>query len=114
MEPWIQGAEAVIHHAGMATAWESIRYCKPALFIPTNADQMVFADQLQRNGLGVRLPRGRERDADAIAHALTAARKLDYPCERFRQRRVQAGGAAAGVDIILAALDASKSGEARA
>lgn len=114
MEPWIQGAEAVIHHAGMATAWESIRFCKPALFIPANADQMVFADQLERNGLGVRLPRGRERDADAIAHALTAARKLDYPCERFRRRRVQAGGAAAGVGIILAELAAAKSGEARA
>jgi UDP:flavonoid glycosyltransferase YjiC (YdhE family) len=114
MEPWIKGAEAVIHHAGMATAWESIRHCKPALFIPANADQMVFADQLERNGLGVRLPRGRERDADAIAHALTGARKLDYPCERFRQRRAQAGGAAAGVGIILAALDAAKSGEARA
>lgn len=106
IEPWLLGADAVIHHAGMATAWETIRYCKPALFVPVNADQMVFANLLERNGLGLRLPRGRELDARAIARALLALRHRDYPCDRFRQRLAQAGGAPAGIAIILDALDA--------
>jgi MGT family glycosyltransferase len=106
MEVLIVGADIVIHHAGMATTWETVRYCKPAVFIPTITDQMVFASQLEHHGFGVRLPRGRELDAAAIASSIQAALARDYPWEKFQMLLAKAGGAPVGVEIILKALEA--------
>ena len=105
LEPWILGADVVIHHAGTATTWESIRFRKPALFIPINADQKVHASLLEQQALGVRLASGREVEPEAIAHGLESVRKIAYSGERFHRRMAQAGGAAAGVDIIVRTLE---------
>lgn len=104
MEPLIAGADVVIHHAGMATTWEMVRYSKPALFIPTIADQKVLASQLDAQGLGIRLPPGRELDPHAIARALEALKDRDYPWGRIRDLLARAGGAPAGVGIVMEAL----------
>ncbi len=108
LEHLIEGAGVVIHHAGMATTWETVRHCKPALFIPTIADQKVLASQLERDGFGVRLPPGRACDPGAIALALESVRTRDYPWAKIQQLLAQAGGAPAGVKIILDALEASR------
>lgn len=105
LERLIVGADVVIHHAGMATTWEAVRHSKPALFIPTIADQKVLASQLERNGFGVRLAAGREYDADAIAHTLETVRARNYPWPKIQAWLAQAGGAAVGVQVILDALE---------
>ena len=104
MDPLIAGAGLVIHHAGMATTWETARHCKPALFIPTIADQKVLASKLDEQGFGVRLPRGRELDANAIASAIEAARHRDYPWAEIGKLLAKAGGKAAGLNFIREAL----------
>lgn len=101
VEALIGDAGVVIHHAGMATTWETACYYKPALFIPTIADQKVLASQLENHGFGIRLPRGREFDPRAIAQSIQSVRTLTYPQAKFREMRAKAGGTAAGLDIIL-------------
>jgi MGT family glycosyltransferase len=107
MEALIAGAEIVIHHAGMATTWETARFRKPALFIPTIADQKVLASQLEVLGVGLRLPRGREFDASAIAVELQKARALVCPWDKVEALLAEAGGAKRGVSLILNALGAN-------
>jgi len=104
LEALIVGADVVIHHAGMATTWETVRFSRPALFIPTIADQKVLASQLEEQGFGVRLPRGRELDARAIAGALETVKSRDYPWARIHDLLAKAGGAPAGVNVIMQAL----------
>jgi MGT family glycosyltransferase len=104
MEPLIRGAEIVIHHAGMATTWETARFRKPALLIPTISDQKVLASRLEMLGIGLRLPRGREMDARAIAMALKRVRALACPWDKVEARLAEAGGAKKGVSLILDAL----------
>lgn len=106
LETLIVAADIVIHHAGMATTWEVVRHCKPALFIPTIADQKVFASQLERHGLGKRLPSGNECDAHAIALALEAIQARDRSWVKIQELLQQAGGAPAGVKVILDLLEA--------
>ena len=106
METLIVGAEVVIHHAGMATTWETVRFRKPALFIPTIADQKVLATQLEDLGIGLRLPRGREADAGAIATALKQVQALACPWEKVEELLAKAGGARRGVRLILDVLEA--------
>jgi MGT family glycosyltransferase len=108
METLIQGAEVVVHHAGMATTWEAVRFRKPALFIPTISDQKVLASQLEALGIGVRLPSGRELDATAIASALKRVRALACPWERVETLLAEAGGAKRGVSLILDALESDR------
>jgi len=105
MEALILGAKIVIHHAGMATTWETARFRKPALFIPTIADQKVLASQLEALGIGRRLPRGREFDARAIAEELRRFQALACPWDRIEALLAQAGGAKTGVSLILKALE---------
>jgi MGT family glycosyltransferase len=100
MEPLIKAADIVIHHAGMATTWETVRYRKPQLFIPTIADQKVFATELVRNGLGIRIAPGRECDAQEIARGLQQAHSMQYPWEKIEMLLEQAGGARRGVKVI--------------
>lgn len=104
MEALIRGAEIVIHHAGMATTWETARFRKPALFIPTIADQKVLASRLDALGIGLRLPRGRELDAQAIAAELKKVRDLACPWDKLEALLARAGGARRGVSLILNAL----------
>ena len=104
METLILGAGVVIHHAGMATTWETARFRKPALFIPTIADQKVLASRLEALGIGVRLPRGRELDAEAIATELKRLRGLACPWDEVEVLLGKAGGAKRGVSLILDAL----------
>jgi MGT family glycosyltransferase len=104
METLILGAAIVIHHAGMATTWETVRFRKPALFIPTIADQKVLATQLEALGIGRRLPRGRELDEDAIAAELKKVQALACPWDRVEALLAEAGGASKGVALILDAL----------
>ncbi len=108
LERWIIGADLMVSHAGMATTWETIRFGKPSLLIPTIADQMAFANALERYGLGVRLPRGREFDPDAIADGVRAALALRFPRERLAADVAAAGGTERGLDVILAALGQSR------
>ncbi|MBL8579073.1 MAG: hypothetical protein JNK47_17780 [Mesorhizobium sp.] len=108
MEVLIMGADVVIHHAGMATTWETVRYAKPALFIPTIADQKVFASQLEKRGFGVRLPRGREFDPRAIAQGLRSAMNRHYDWPQLQGLVARARGAPRGVEIILDALRAGR------
>jgi MGT family glycosyltransferase len=105
MEPVIAGAALVIHHAGMATTWETARCHKPALFIPTIADQKVLASRLETLGIGLRLAPGRECDAPAIATALRRVQALACPWDRIEALLAEAGGAPRGVSLILDALD---------
>jgi len=107
MEPLISSAGIVIHHAGMATTWETARLHKPALFIPTISDQKVLADRLQALGIGLRLPRGRECDAPAIATALRKVESLACPWDKIDSLLAEAGGAKRGVSLILNALEAN-------
>ena len=44
----------MIHHAGMASTWEAIRFGKSALMLPLNADQKVVSTYVESLGLGVR------------------------------------------------------------
>ena len=104
MEALIRGAEIVIHHAGMATTWETARFRKPALFIPTIADQKVLASRLEALGIGLRLPRGREFDARAIAIELKRTRALACPWDKVEALLAEAGGAKRGVSLILNVL----------
>ncbi|GAB2177049.1 nucleotide disphospho-sugar-binding domain-containing protein [Dongia sp. agr-C8] len=104
-EVLIAGAEIVIHHAGMATTWETARFRKPALFIPTISDQKVLASRLEALGIGLRLPRGRELDAHAIATALKRVQALACPWAKVEALLAEAGGAQRGVALILAALE---------
>jgi len=104
MEALIAGAEIVIHHAGMATTWETARFRKPALFIPTISDQKVLANRLDALGIGLRLPRGRECDAEAIAAALKRVQALACPWDKVEALLAEAGGARRGVSLILNAL----------
>jgi MGT family glycosyltransferase len=104
MEALILGAEIVIHHAGMATTWETARFRKPALFIPTISDQKVLASQLEALGIGLRLPHGRELDAKAIAMELKKVQALACPWDRVEALLTEAGGAKRGVSLILDAL----------
>lgn len=105
MEALIVGADIVIHHAGMATTWETVRFRKPALFIPTIADQKVFASRLDARNFGVRLAPGREYDARAIAAGVKDARDRVYPWDEIHAALRQAGGAPAGVKVVLDALE---------
>jgi MGT family glycosyltransferase len=107
MEAVIAGAEIVIHHAGTGTAWETARFRKPALFIPTISDQMVLASRLEALGIGLRLPRGREFDAQAIAVALQRVQALAYPWDKLETLLAEAGGAKRGVSLILDALESN-------
>jgi MGT family glycosyltransferase len=104
VEAVISGAGVVIHHAGTATAWETARFRKPALFIPTISDQKVFASRLEALGIGLRLPRGREFDASAIATELKRVQALACPWEKLEALIAEAGGAKRGVSLILDAL----------
>jgi UDP:flavonoid glycosyltransferase YjiC (YdhE family) len=104
METLISGTAIVIHHAGMATTWETARFHKPALFIPTIADQKVLASQLETLGIGLRLPRGHELDASAIAMALKRVQVLVCPWDQVETLLAEAGGAKRGVSLILDAL----------
>jgi MGT family glycosyltransferase len=104
METLVQAAEIVIHHAGMATTWETARFRKRALFIPTIADQKVLASQLEALGIGLRLPRGREFDARAIAMELKRVQALACPWNKVEALLAKAGGAKRGVSLILDAL----------
>jgi MGT family glycosyltransferase len=104
METLILGAGIVIHHAGMATTWETARFRKPALFIPTIADQKVLASRLEALGIGLRLPRGREFDAAAIAMSLKRVQAQACPWDKVEARLAAAGGAKRGVSLILEAL----------
>ena len=105
METLILSAGIVIHHAGMATTWETARFRKPALFIPTIADQKVLASRLEHLGVGLRLPRGREFDAGAIAMALRQVQALACPWEKLEALLAEAGGAARGVSLVLDVLE---------
>jgi UDP:flavonoid glycosyltransferase YjiC (YdhE family) len=107
MEALIAGAEIVIHHAGMATTWETARFRKPALFIPTISDQKVLASRLEALGIGLRLPRGRELDAGAIALELKRVQALACPWDKVEALLAEAGGAKRGVSLILNALGAN-------
>jgi UDP:flavonoid glycosyltransferase YjiC (YdhE family) len=107
IEAVIAGAEIVVHHAGTGTTWESAQFRKPALFIPTISDQMVFADRLQALGIGLRLPRGREFDARAIATELKRVRALACPWDKLDSLLAEAGGAKRGVSLILDALESN-------
>ncbi len=100
LELLIAEAALVIHHAGMATTWETVRHSKPALFIPTIADQKVLATQLEANGFGVRLAAGQECDAQAIAQALKVVETYDYEWSKIQDWLARAGGETAGVKII--------------
>jgi MGT family glycosyltransferase len=104
LETLIAGAGIVIHHAGMATTWETARFRKPALFIPTIADQKVLASELEALGIGQRLPRGRELDPQAIAMALKRVQALACPWDEVDGLLAKAGGARKGVSLILDAL----------
>ena len=104
MEVLVMGAAVVIHHAGMATTWETVRYAKPALFIPTISDQKVLASRLEERGFGVRLPHGRECDAQAIARGLKSVETKPYDWPALQGLVAHAGGAPRGVGIILDAL----------
>lgn len=104
LETLIAGAAVVIHHAGMATTWETVRHGIPALFIPTIADQKVLATQLERNGYGLRLSVGAECDPAAIAHALKELRTQNLRLLEIGDLIDDAGGASTGVDIIGTAL----------
>jgi MGT family glycosyltransferase len=104
METLIAGAGIVIHHAGMATTWETARFRKPALFIPTISDQKVLASRLEALGIGLRLPRGRERDASAITRELKKVQALACPWDKVEALLAEAGGAKRGVSLILNAL----------
>ncbi len=104
METIIPGAEIVIHHAGMATTWETARFHKPALFIPTISDQKVLASRLDALGIGLRLPRDREFDARAIAIELKRVQALVCPWDKLEALLAEAGGAKRGVSLILDAL----------
>ena len=108
MESVIAGADIVIHHAGMATTWETARFRKPALFIPTIADQKVLASQLEALGIGLRLPPGRECDARAIAVALKRVQALACPWDKVEALLAKAGGAKRGVSLILDALEPNR------
>lgn len=105
LQELIVGAAIVVHHAGMATTWETVRFRKPALFIPTISDQKVFASQLERIGLGLRLPPGREHDAHAIRAGIERALALPYDWNRIHALLAEAGGALAGVDVVTRILD---------
>jgi MGT family glycosyltransferase len=107
MEELITGAAIVIHHAGMATTWETVRFRKPALFIPTISDQKVLSSQLERIGLGLRLAPGREYDASAIRAGVEAASALAYDWDRIHALLAEAGGAPAGVRVVASLLDRS-------
>ena len=100
LEALIAGAAVVIHHAGMATTWETLRHGKPALFIPTIADQKVLATQLEANGAGLRLPAGRECDARAIATALERLRTAKLDLAGMKASMDAAGGAPVGHTVI--------------
>ena len=63
-----------------------------------------LASQLDAQGLGIRLPPGRELDPHAIARALEALKGRDYPWGRIRELLARAGGAPAGVGIVMEAL----------
>jgi UDP:flavonoid glycosyltransferase YjiC (YdhE family) len=105
MEKLIVGAVVVIHHAGMATTWETVQFRKPALFIPTISDQKVFASQLERIGLGLRLAPGREYDVRAIKAGVEGARALPYDWDRIHALLAKAGGAPAGIMVVTSILD---------
>lgn len=108
LEDLIAGADIVIHHAGMATTWETVRHRKPALFIPTIADQKVLAGQLEKLGLGIRLPAGKECNATAIASALRTTAKRNYHWQKVETLLAAAGGAATGTKIIVEFLESQK------
>jgi UDP:flavonoid glycosyltransferase YjiC (YdhE family) len=108
LEAAIAGADVVIHHAGMATTWETARFRKPALFIPTIADQKVLASRLEALGIGLRLPRGHECDAEAIAAALQRVQALACPWDEIEALLAEAGGAKRGVALILDTLGATR------
>ena len=108
LERWICGAAVVVHHAGTSTTWETVRYRKPALFIPTIADQKVFASLLAAHGYGIRLPRGCEHDAQAIARGINEAMSLDDRWDAIERRLRLAGGAAFGAEIVLAAMESGR------
>ncbi|MFD0916028.1 glycosyltransferase [Pseudahrensia aquimaris] len=105
LEVLIAEAAVVIHHAGMATTWETVRHSKPALFIPTIADQKVLASQLEAKGFGVRLAAGNECNAQVIAKALKSVETRSYSWGQIQQWLLQAGGEAAGVKIINDVLE---------
>lgn len=105
MEVLVMGAAVVIHHAGMATTWETVRYAKPALFIPTISDQKVLASRLEEHGFGVRLSRGREFDAQAIASGLKSVEAKSYNWPALQGLVTRAGGALRGVGIVLDILE---------
>lgn len=101
IEPVIRDAAAVVHHAGTGSAWEAARFRKPALFVPTIADQMVFATRLERLGIGWRLPRGSEMDDSAVARGLDAILSLDPDWEALESMQARAGGTARAVGLLL-------------
>lgn len=105
METLIGGAAVVIHHAGMATTWETVRFRKPALFVPTISDQKVFASQLERIGLGLRLAPGHEHDARAIKAGVERALAIPYDWDRVHSLLAEAGGAPAGIRVVTSLLD---------
>lgn len=105
LERLISDADIVIHHAGMATTWEAVRRQKPALFIPTIADQKVLATMLEKQGIGIRLKSGSECDHAAIESALVEVRNQDYPWANINQLLEDAGGANKGVQVILELLE---------
>jgi MGT family glycosyltransferase len=104
LEPWISGADLVIHHAGTATAWETARLNRPALLIPINADQKVFANNLERYGIGTRLADSDVFNPPAIAKGISTVLNKNYPWTQFRQCFEEAGGTRAAVDLILKEL----------
>jgi MGT family glycosyltransferase len=104
IEPVIRDAAAVVNHAGTGSAWEAAFFRKPALYIPTIADQMVFASRLERLGIGRRLPRGSETEPAAIAEALKGVMALRPDWDAHEALRARAGGAERAIDIILEAI----------
>ena len=106
LETLIAGAAVVIHHAGMATTWETVRHSTPALFIPTIADQKVLAGELERNGYGLRLTSGSECDPAAISQGLRRLRGRVPRWDAIHRRIARAGGAERGVAVIRDVLEA--------
>ncbi|HTJ81409.1 MAG TPA: glycosyltransferase [Polyangiaceae bacterium] len=86
-------AEAVVIHGGAGTTGEALRSGRPAIVLPFAFDQFGLAWQVERLGVGVRVPK-RGRSFEAIRDALRRATSD----EKMRTRAKEVARALAGAE----------------
>ncbi|MFI6106344.1 macrolide family glycosyltransferase [Streptomyces sp. NPDC051310] len=98
----LSAASVFVTHGGMGSVMEALSLGVPMVVVPQMAEQRVNAEQVERLGLGVHLPRERAT-AEALRQAVLAVgsdERMAAAVAGMRQEVRAAGGAEAAAQVV--------------